>query len=319
LIEAAAVRPFPPVLALLLFAASPAGAAQRHHPAATDDTDMTLGPATRTAMRGCDNPTPVRAPDGVVYSNVSDCTPAKQRVSTGWERVTNGTAFVTSNVTTHGDGPKGPKMSGALVDGGTLYLIERNVTKAGGIRVGHSDGVAKPRVAWDITIPDFGWASFAQASPDNYQYIYLRDARTAYGPADRVDLVRMPSGSETELAAWQVFSGTPDAPAWVPWGGRSARTPVLNDPGKVERVHVSHVDGCWTMAVTVPLTSGHNGGNGLAVYTSANPYGPWNRRYSVSGTNLGESAQFSPLWPGKLLTTEGDHFTWRGYTMPAGC
>ena len=60
-------------------------------------------------------------------------------------------------------------------------------------------------------------------------------------------------------------------------------------------------------------------GNGLAVYTSPKPYGPWNRRYYVTGKDLGEGAQFSPLWPGQLLLTEGDRFEWRSYSMPSGC
>ena len=54
-------------------------------------------------------------------------------------------------------------------------------------------------------------------------------------------------------------------------------------------------------------------------YTSGQPYGPWNRRYYAAGTNLGESAQFSPLWPGELLLTEGDRFEWRRYSLPGGC
>jgi hypothetical protein len=73
------------------------------------------------------------------------------------------------------------------------------------------------------------------------------------------------------------------------------------------------------MAVTMPPRSGARGGSGLAVYTSRNPYGPWSRRYYVAGKNLGESAQISPIWPSLLLSSEGDRFTWRSYTMPGGC
>ena len=151
----------------------------------------------------------------------------------------------------------------------------------------------------------FGWASFAQASPDGYEYVYLRDSRTAYGRADRVDLARVPKGRVADLAAWQIFAGSPSAPAWVPWANRATRKPVLSDPGRVNRPHASHLGGCWTMAVTMPPASGTRGGGGLAVYTSAHPYGPWNRRYYAAGVDLGESAQFSPLFPGTLLLTQG--------------
>src|SRR5689334_4734800 len=170
--------------------------------AAAAAPDMTLGPAVRTALPGCDNPTPVRAPDGAVYSNDSDCSPAGARISTGWVRLEPDVAWVPSDLTAYGNGANGPKLSGALVEDGTLYLLERNLTPSGGMRLGRSAGVAEPDVAWTGTL-DFGWGSFAQASPDGYEYVYLRDSRTAYGPADRVDLARVPKGSVADLSAWK--------------------------------------------------------------------------------------------------------------------
>ncbi len=285
----------------------PAGAG-----AAAAAPDMTLGPVVRTALPGCDNPTPVRAPDGAVYSNASDCSPASTRISTGWVRLEPGVQWVPSGLTAYGSGASGLKLSGALVEDGTLYLLERNLTRSGGMRLGRSASVAQPRVTWTGTL-DFGWGSFATLSPDGYEYVYLRDARTAYGTADRVDLARVPKGSVADLAAWEVFAGGPTAPAWLPWADRDARAPVLTDPDRIGRSHVSYLDGCWTMAVTA-LPEG-----GLAVYTSPEPYGPWDRRYYAAGVDLGESAQFSPLWPGELLTTRGDRFEWRSYSMPGGC
>jgi hypothetical protein len=308
----------PLAAAALLAAPSPAGAAQRHRrPTAPD---MTLGPVVRTALRGCDSPTPVRAPDGGTYTNVSDCAVGgSDKLSTAWIRLEPSVLLTSSGVDEYGDGARGRKLSGTLVEGGKLYLIERNLTRSGGLRVGHSGGVSKPNVTWAFSIPDFGWASFAQASPDGYQYVYLRDTRTAYGPADRVDLARVPKGKVANLAAWEIFSGDPAAPAWLPWAGRAARTPIIADPGKVSRTHASYLGGCWVVAVTKPLVSGNTGGNGLAVYTSPQPFGPWNRRYNIEGTDMGETAQFSPLWPGQLLTSRGDRFEWRTYSMPAGC
>ena len=187
---------------------------------------MTLGPVVRTALPGCDNPTPVRGPDGAVYSNVSDCSPAGTRVSTAWQRIDPTAGFVASNVTTGGSGASGKKLSSVVVDGGVLYLLERNLTTSGGMRLGWSAGITKPSVTWAAwTVPDFGWGSFAQASPDGYQYVYLRDSKSAYGTADRVDLVRVPKGKVADLAAWQVFAGGPAAPAWLPWADRAGRSP----------------------------------------------------------------------------------------------
>jgi hypothetical protein len=225
---------------------------------------------------------------------------------------------VASDLTAHGDGARGLKLSSALDEGGTLYLLERNLTRSGGMRLGRSASVAQPRVTWTANL-DFGWGSFAQASPDGYQYVYLRDSRTAYGAADRVDLARVPKGRAADLSAWEAFAGSPGHPSWVPWAKRAGRKPVLVDNNRINRPHVSRINGCWTMAVTMPPRSGARGGSGLAVYTSRNPYGPWSRRYYVAGKNLGESAQISPIWPSLLLSSEGDRFTWRSYTMPGGC
>src|SRR3954449_7317952 len=231
--------------------------------AAAAAPDMTLGPVVRTALPGCDNPTPVRAPDGAVYSNASDCSPAGARISTGWVQLEPDLRWVPSDLTAHGDGASGLKLSGALVEDGTLYLLERNLTPAGGMRVGRSAGIAEPDVTWTGTL-DFGWGSFAQASPDGYEYVYLRDSRSAYGSADRVDLARVPKGRVADLAAWQVFAGSPARPAWLSWAKRAARKPVLVDRGRIGRPHVSHLHGCWTMAVTVPSRAGDEGGGGLA-------------------------------------------------------
>ena len=275
--------------------------------------------AARGALPGCDNPTPVRGPDGAVYSNVSDCSVGGGgKVSTGWVRLAPDLRWVPSGLTARGDGARGPKLSGALVEGGTLYLLERNLTRSGGMRLGRSASVAEPDVTWTARL-DFGWGSFAQASPDGYEYVYLRDSRSAYGSADRVDLARVPKGRVADLSAWQVFAGSPAAPAWVPWANRAARKPVLTDRGRINRPHVSHLGGCWVMAVTMPPRAGAKGGGGLAVYTSRQAYGPWARRYYATGIDLGESAQFSPLFPGTLLLTHDDHFEWRRYSVPDAC
>ena len=280
--------------------------------------DMTLGPVVYATLPSCDNPTPVRAPDGAVYSNVSDCSVGGRRVSTGWVRVFPSTRLVPSGLTTSGDGAHGLKLSGALVEGGTLYLLERNLTRSGGMRLGRSASVAQPRVTWTGTL-DFGWGSFAQASPDGYEYVYLRDSRTAYGTADRVDLARVPKGRVADLAAWEVFAGSPAAPRLGAVGEprraqarpdrpRPDQPPARQPPRRVLDDGRHHA-----------APSRHHGRERARGLHVARPYGPWNRRYYVAGVNLGESAQFSPIWPGRLLLSEGDRFEWRRYAMPGGC
>jgi hypothetical protein len=301
-----------PAMAALLLMPLPAAA------------ELILGPTVRVALPGCDVPTPVRSPSGAIFSNVSDCSIGEsRRVSTGWIQLEPSIRWVPSNLTSYGSGARGRKASSAVVEGNTVYLLQRNITKSGsGMRLGWSTDFDQPNPTWNWapwTLPEVGWGSFAQASPDGYEYIYLRDSRSAYGKADHVNLVRVPKGRLAELAAWQVFAGSPTAPSWVPWANRAARRPVLSDPGRIKRAHVSYLDGCWMMAVTMPPLRRTRGGNGLAVYTASQPYGPWTRQYYVTGANLGESAQFSPLYRGTLLLTHKDRFEWREYSMPSGC
>src|SRR3954471_15915955 len=151
-------------------------------PVVAASAPMTLGGIVRTILPGCDNPTPVRAPSGAIFSNVSDCTVTGSpgKVSTGWVKLDPAVGWVPSNLTAYGNGSSGPKLSGAVVDGGTLYLLERNLTTSGGMRVGQSASITQPNVIWGASL-NFGWGSFAQESPDSYQYIYLRDTATAYG------------------------------------------------------------------------------------------------------------------------------------------
>jgi len=285
--------------------------------------NMILSSTGSVLLQGCDAPTPVRAPSGAIYSNVSDCSiSGGKRVSTGWVQVSPSVRFIQSNLTTYGNGASGRKLSSAVVEGGTVYVLQRNLTKSGGMRLGWSSNFSQSSPKWrwaSWTMNEFGWGSFAQASNDNYQYVYLRGSKTAYGKADHMYLARVRKGRVENLSQWEVFAGTPQSPAWVPWAKRSARKPVLTDSGKIHRPHVSYLNGCWTMAVTMPPPRRVRGGNGLAVYTSKNAYGPWNRRYYVSGVNLGESAQFSPLYRGKLLLTRADRFEWRAYSMASGC
>src|SRR3954452_9612359 len=83
---------------------------------------MTLGGIVRTALPGCDAATPVAGADGAIYSNVSDCTVTESpgKISTGWVKLDPAVGWVPSNLTTSGNGPNGPKLSGAVVDDGTL-------------------------------------------------------------------------------------------------------------------------------------------------------------------------------------------------------
>ena len=284
---------------------------------------LTLAPVARVALPGCDNPTPVRAPGGAIYSNVSDCSAGGGgRVSTGWVQLAPDRPVGAERP----DRPRRRRPRAQALrrarrgrHGSTCWSATSPAPAACASAGAPRRPAARDLALGVVTSPDFGWGSFAQASPDGYEYVYLRDSRTAYGPADRVDLARVPKGRVADLAAWQVFAGSPAAPAWVPWANRAARRPVLSDPGRINRPHVSHLGGCWTMAVTMPPRPGPGAGTGSRSTPRASPTGRGTADTTSTGGNLGESAQFSPLWPGELLLTQGDRFEWRRYSLPGGC
>src|SRR4051794_12885812 len=175
-------------------------------PAAAAAANLTLAPSARTALAGCDSPTPVRAPGGAIYSNVSDCSVGGSgRVSTGWVRLEPSVQWVPSGLTEHGSGASGRKVSGAVVEGGTVYVIERNLTKSGGMRVGWSAnfGGSNPSWSWPSwTITDFGWGSFAQASPHGYGDVHLRDRKSAHRSGPPRPGARGGKGDPGRLGGW---------------------------------------------------------------------------------------------------------------------
>ena len=185
------------------------------------------------------------------------------------------------------------------------------------MRLGRSASVAEPRVTWTGTL-DFGWGSFATLSPDGYEYVYLRDSRTAYGTADRVDLARVPKGRVADLSAWEMFAGSPGPPLGTV--GEARRTQARAgrqrpDQPPPRQPHQRVLDDGRHHAAP----SRHHRRERARGLHVAHPYGPWSRRYYVAGEDLGESAQFSPIWPGLLLLSEDDRFTWRRYAMSGGC
>ena len=51
---------------------------------------------------------------------------------------------------------------------------------------------------------------------DDYVYIVDHDNISAYHPADRFILLRVPAGKLLERSAYEFFAGTPTYPAWKP-------------------------------------------------------------------------------------------------------
>ena len=145
-----------------------------------------------------------------------------------------------------GDGKAGKKASGLLMVDGVLYLWVRN---AGNAQLAWSadHGRTWTWADWKFTT-SFGCPTFLNfgknyaGARDEYVYVYSHDSDSAYEPADRMVLARVPKGRISEPGRLRVLRGL-DAgrqPAWTarhrPSAARSSRTRGgATAPGQLQR------------------------------------------------------------------------------------
>ena len=164
-----------------------------------------VGTIVRQAQGG-DNWPITWADDGNLYTAYGDAQgfapKVEKKLSLGLAQVVGGPAdFRGINIRsrtgeTVGEGARGAKASGMLCVDGILYMLVRNV---GNSQVTWSDdhGVTWHRCDWKFetsfgapTFLNFG-ANYA-GRRDNYAYLYSNDDDSAYTPADRMVMARVP-------------------------------------------------------------------------------------------------------------------------------
>lgn len=121
----------------------------------------------------------------------------------------------------HGDGASGKKASGLLMVDGTLYVLARN---AGNSQLGWSKdhGVTWTWSDWKFT-ESFGCPTFLNfgcnysGARDDFAYVYSHDDDSAYKPADRMVLARVPVKDITRRESYEFFAGFDDIgkPKWA--------------------------------------------------------------------------------------------------------
>src|SRR5581483_5022246 len=105
----------------------------------------------------------------------------------------------------------GVKASGMLMVGGVLYMLTRN---AGNAQLAWSDNDGRDWgwADWKFTT-SFGCPTFLNfgrnyaGSRDGFVYVYSHDSDSAYTPADRMVLARVPKDKLREKAAYEFFAG----------------------------------------------------------------------------------------------------------------
>ncbi len=260
----------------------------------------------------------------------------REKLSLGLARVTGTPPGVTGvNVRSatgekKGDGKAGVKASGMLMVGGVLYMLTRN---AGNAQLAWSDNDGRDWgwADWKFTT-SFGCPTFLNfgrnyaGSRDGFVYVYSHDSDSAYTPADRMVLARVPKDKLREKAAYEFFAGL-DAegrPTWAKDIGQ--RAAVFEHKGKCYRSGISYHPAtrqylwCQTLpgGKPDPRFSG-----GFGVYAGPEPWGPWRTVYYTEqwDTGPGETSHFPTKWMAAdgrttwLLFSGDDQFSVRKATL----
>jgi len=235
-----------------------------------------------------------------------------------------------------GAGAKAKKASGILCVGGVLYLWTRN---AGNAQLAWSmdHGQTWEWAGWKITT-SFGCPTFLNfakdyaGARDDWVYVYSPDAESAYQPADRMVLARVPKGKITERTAYEFFRGL-DEKQQPLWSKEIAdRGAVFDHKGRCYRCGITFNAGLkrYLWVQIIPGTEGKKADTrfegGFAIYDAPQPWGPWTTVYFTEKWDVGpgETASFPTKWmsvDGKtvhLVFSGDDHFAVREARLTIG-
>ncbi|MGH9660280.1 MAG: serine hydrolase [Bryobacteraceae bacterium] len=270
--------------------------------------------AIRRLGSDCDNFPSTWADDDHIYTAHGDCRgfyPLRPRkLGLGFARITGGPDdFEGVNIPSEsgdntGQGPEGRKASGMLMVDGVLYLWARN---AGNSQLAWSTDRARAWTwsDWKFTT-SFGHPAFLNfgrnyaGARDGFVYIYSPDGDSAYEPAARMVLARVPRDRIRERGAYEFFRALD--------GGRAAwtkdiarRGPVFsNPPAGVYRTQVSYNAGLRRYLMNQILAGGDGVRfqGGFGVYDAPEPWGPWTTAYFTPMWDVGpgENQHLPPKW-----------------------
>jgi len=227
-----------------------------------------------------------------------------------------------------GDGASGKKASGLLMVDGVLYMLVRN---AGNSQLAWSTdhGETWTWSDWKFTT-SFGCPTFLNfgknytGARDEYVYIYSPDSDSAYAPADRMVLARVPKDKVRQREAYEFFVslGTDGNPTWTSEIRR--RGAVFSHAGRCYRSGISYNAAlgrhlwCQTLPGDDPRFDG-----GFGIYDSPQPWGPWTTVFFTEDWDVGpgETCCFPTKWMNAdgrtlhLVFSGGDSFSVRKATL----
>lgn len=214
---------------------------------------------------------------------------------------------------TTGQGPAGKKASGILMVDGVLYLWARN---AGNSQLAWSKDHGRTWTwsDWKLTTsfaaPTFlNFGRNYEGARDDFVYVYSFDGDSAYQPADRMVLARVPKDQIARRDAYEFFARWDHSgePVWSEDVGQ--RGAVFSFPGQCYRSGISYNAALkrylWVQILPGAASRGARGPDadprfrgGFGIYDAPEPWGPWTTVYFTRlwDTGPGETAQFPTKW-----------------------
>jgi hypothetical protein len=263
--------------------------------------------------KGSDNWPITWADDGHLYTAYGDGNgfepKLKEKLSLGLARVEGpadafqGVNLRSADVEQKGDGPKGKKASGLLMVDGVLYLWVRNAENsqlAQSADHGRTWQWADWRFRTSFGCPTFlGFGRNYAGARDDYVYVYSHDSDSAYAPADRMVLARVPKSRIMQREAYEFFVKR-DAEGQPLWTRDIAqRGAVFAHPGRCYRSGISY-NAAWKRYLWWQVIPGGDTRRrgGLGIYDAPQPWGPWTTAYFAAQWDVGpgESGSFPPKW-----------------------
>jgi CubicO group peptidase (beta-lactamase class C family) len=253
----------------------------------------------------------------------------------GGPTVFNGVNIPSPTGEQSGDGAKAKKASGILCVEGVLYLWTRNAGNAQ-LTWSKDHGKTWRWAHWKFTA-SFGCPTFLNfgkdysGARDDWVYIYSHDADSAYQPADRMVLARVPKGKITERTAYEFLKGV-DEKRRPLWSKEVAdRGAVFSHKGRCYRSGITFSAGLkrYIWVQIIPGTEGKKADTrfegGFGVYDAPEPWGPWTTVYFTEKWDVGpgDTASFPTKWmsaDGKtihLVFSGDDHFAVRKASLRA--
>ncbi len=205
-----------------------------------------------------------------------------------------------------GDGARARKASGMLMTGGVLYMWVRNDSRTGThSRLASSADHGKTWTWAKWKFAALGYCTFVNygrnyaGARDEYVYIVSHDNPSAYKPADRFILMRVPAKKLMDRSAYEFFTGR-DASGGATWSKDLARrAAVFENRRSCMRSGISYNAAlkrylwCQVLPVGAPRFKG-----GFGIYEAPEPWGPWRTVYFTKTWDVGpgETCSFPTKW-----------------------